>query len=56
MFLSEAKEIAPHKKDVPYFTLALAFNAGIWSDEKAFKNQTRVKVFSTEELKKILRE
>ena len=49
-------KISPHSKDVPYFALALAFNAAIWSDEKAFKKQNKVKIFSTEELKKILYE
>jgi len=55
-YKDEAKEIAPHKKDIPYFALALAFNSPIWSDEKAFKKQNRVKIFSTEELEKILYE
>ena len=55
-YKNEAMKLAPHSKDVPYFALALAFNAAIWSDEKAFKKQDKVKVFSTEELKKILYE
>ena len=55
-WIDEAMKISPHSKDVPYFALALAFNAAIWSDEKAFKKQNKVKVFSTEELKKILYE
>ena len=53
-FLSEAGNISPHGKDVhkddPYFALALSLNAPIWSDEKAFKNQSKVKVFSTSDL------
>ncbi|MBC7080817.1 MAG: hypothetical protein H5T44_00970 [Thermoplasmatales archaeon] len=56
MWLNKAKEIAPHNKDIPYFALALSLNAGIWSDEKVFKKQNKVKIFSTEELKKILYE
>ena len=52
--LSEAEKISPHGKDVhkddPYFALALSFNAPIWSDEKAFKKQSKVKVFSTSDL------
>ena len=55
-WIDEAMKISPHFKDVPYFALALAFNAAIWSDEKAFKKQNKVKIFSTEELKKILYE
>ena len=52
--LSEAAKISPHGTDVhkddPYFALALFFNAPIWSDEKAFKKQPKVKVFSTSDL------
>lgn len=52
-FMAEANAISPHgegTKDDPYFALALAKNCPIWSDEKAFKKQGKVKVFSTEEL------
>jgi len=55
--LAEANKISPHgegTKDDPYFALALAFNFPIWSDEAAFKLQSRVKVFTTEELFKLL--
>lgn len=52
--LSEAEKISPHGKDVhkddPYFALALSFNVPIWSDEKAFKKQSAVKVFSTKDI------
>ena len=53
-FLSEANKISPHEKDNPYFTLAMAFNCGIWSDENAFKGQSVVKIFTTKELIKEL--
>lgn len=46
----KASSLAPHEKDVQYFALALAFNCGIWSEEKAFKQQSQVKVFSTKDL------
>ena len=52
-FLQEAAKISPHgkeNKDDPYFALALSLNIPIWSDEKAFKEQSKVKVFSTKEL------
>jgi len=59
-FLDKAKGISPHgrkiSKDDPYFALALSLNCTIWSDEKAFKNQSRVKVLSTPELKEFLTE
>lgn len=52
-FMAEANTISPHgegTKDDPYFALALAKNCPVWSDEKAFKKQGKVTVFSTEEL------
>jgi predicted nucleic acid-binding protein len=51
---NEAGKIAPHIKDVQYFTLALKLNCPIWSNEKAFKKQSRVKVLSTKELIELL--
>ncbi len=51
---AEAEELAPHAKDVPYFALALKLDCGIWSNEKAFKGQTRVKVYNTGELKSMV--
>ena len=56
-FLSEANKISPHgeeTKDDPYFALALALNCPIWSDEEAFKHQSKVRVLNTEELKRSL--
>ena len=53
-FVSKAKKLAPHLKDVPYFALALSLNCPIWSDEKAFKRQSKVKVYDTSELLKEL--
>jgi len=47
---SEAKELAPHLKDVEYFALALKLDCPIWAQEKAFKKQTAVDVFSTKDL------
>ena len=57
LFLSDANKISPHgkqTKDDPYFALALALNCAIWSDEKAFKKQSKIKVFNTPELLKEL--
>lgn len=50
----ESKEISPHAKDIEYFALALSLSCAIWSDEKAFKKQSKVKVFTTYELLKEL--
>ena len=53
-FLLKAGRISPHGKNVhkddPYFSLALVLNSAIWSDEKAFKKQDIIKIFSTSEL------
>jgi predicted nucleic acid-binding protein len=53
-FLSEARNISPYSmivhKDGPYFALALSHHTPIWSNKKAFKEQSRVKVFSTSDL------
>lgn len=52
--IPESKIISPHSKDIEYFALALSLNCALWSDEKAFKKQLKVKVFSTSELLKEL--
>ncbi len=53
-FLSEAKNLlSEHPKDAPYFALALKLSIPIWSNEKRFKKQSKVKVFSTHELKEL---
>lgn len=39
------------KKDAPFLALALSFrNDGIWSDDRHFRRQTLVKVWTTREL------
>jgi len=48
-----AKELI-HDKDTPFFALALFFNCAIWSNEPAFKQQSSVEVFNTEDLRKKL--
>ena len=47
---SKAEKLAPHKKDVPYFELALHLGCGIWTREEAFKKQDEVKIFFTKDL------
>ena len=46
----EAKELSKELKDIAYFALALKLNCAIWSGEKSFKQQSKVKVFNTKEL------
>ncbi|MEK6841506.1 MAG: PIN domain-containing protein [Nanoarchaeota archaeon] len=48
--ISEAKELCKQLKDVAYFALALKLNCPIWSGEKSFKEQSKLKVFNTKEL------
>lgn len=54
-YAKEAEAMSPHIKDLQYFALALSLNCGIWSNEKAFKKQSGVKIFSTEDLLEILK-
>ena len=51
---SKAETLAPHSKDVPYFALALYLNCAIWSREKAFKEQSVIKVYDTSDLINLL--
>ncbi|MFZ2070761.1 MAG: PIN domain-containing protein [Halobacteriota archaeon] len=49
-FLSDAKIISPDPDDIDLFALALKLECPIWAQEKAFKKQQVVKVFSTSDL------
>ena len=49
-FLKEAELICPDPDDVEYFALALKLNCPIWSNDKALKEQSVIKVLSTSEL------
>jgi len=51
-FLPQAEEMLKgHGKDVPYFALALKLACPLWSNEKRLKDQDRIIVHSTQELK-----
>ncbi len=54
-FGKEALKISPDREDAPLFALALALNCEIWSNDKRLKNQNRIKVLSTSEIIKILK-
>lgn len=54
-YMREATKLSKHKKDIPYFALALYLNCAIRSNEKSFKQQSKVKIFSTSDLIKELR-
>jgi predicted nucleic acid-binding protein len=49
-FLSDAKTVSPDPDDIDLFALALTLDCPIWAQEKAFKKQPRVKIFSTSDL------
>lgn len=49
-FLKKSIKSLPDPKDSPYLALAFLINASIWSNDKHFKKQSLVKVFTTSEL------
>ena len=46
----QAKNLSPHDKDLPYFALALKLECPIWSGEKKFTNQQKIKIYNTKDL------
>jgi len=50
----KAERTSPDPDDVPYFALALKFTGDIWSNDKALKNQSLIKVLSTGEVLKLM--
>ena len=53
-YIKKADEITPDPDDVMYFAAALKQNIGIWSNDKALQQQKIVKVYSTNDLIKLL--
>ncbi|NMA44372.1 MAG: PIN domain-containing protein [Candidatus Diapherotrites archaeon] len=51
-YLPAAKTLISDKKDLLYFACALYKDTVIWSNDKEFKKQKRVKIFTTEEMLK----
>ena len=50
VFLEPARKLCPDPNDSAYFALALKMNSAIWSNDKALKNQNKIKVYSTKDL------
>ena len=50
-FMKKAESLISHKNDAPFLALALELSIPVWSNDKHFKEQSLVKVFTTEELK-----
>jgi predicted nucleic acid-binding protein len=53
-FWSTAEEISPDPDDVVYFAVALAHRCPIWTNDRALKNQRKVKILSTRDLAELL--
>lgn len=52
--LKKAHLLLPDPKDAPYLALALYKGLAVWSNDQHFKEQSLIKVFTTEELIKFL--
>jgi predicted nucleic acid-binding protein len=52
-FLPDAIKLISDKNDLPYLALGLKFKADIWSNDRHFKEQSKLRVLSTEELVKV---
>ena len=50
LFITQAEEISPDPDDIQYFATAIKFNCAIWSNDRAMKNQTSIKIYSTSEI------
>ena len=53
-FLLKAESLISHKNDAPFLALALELNIPIWSNDKHFKEQLFVPVYTVSELKALL--
>lgn len=51
-FLWKVSDIS-NKEDVDFVALALKLNLPIWSNDKGFKKQNKVEVYSTEEMARL---
>ncbi|MFH1275862.1 MAG: PIN domain-containing protein [Candidatus Woesearchaeota archaeon] len=49
-FIRLALKLVSHPEDAPFIALSLSKNIPLWSDDKALKEQSSVKVFTTAEL------
>jgi len=49
-FEGEAETVCPDPGDIPYFALALALDASLWSDDRALQDQSAVPVVTTSAL------
>ena len=54
--MDEAEKIMDHidKDDTPFIAAALATNSIIWSDDKHFEKQNKIKILKTKDLIKMI--
>ncbi len=50
-YIQEAENITPDPDDMIYFALALKLDGVIWSNDKKLKDQNKIKIYNTNELK-----
>ncbi|MBI5046918.1 hypothetical protein HZC07_04280 [Candidatus Micrarchaeota archaeon] len=55
LFLNEADSLLSDKDDAAYLAVCLAKKIPLWSNDNHFSHQTKVKVFTTQDLIKYLR-
>jgi len=53
--ISLAKKICPDSDDIMYFAVAIKLNCPIWSNDKKLKEQDKIKIYSTDEILKLVR-
>ena len=49
-FVEQAETLTPDPDDMAYFALALKLNCSLWSNDKVLKQQSRIKVYNTNEV------
>jgi len=49
-YIQEAEETSPDPDDMIYFALALKRHCAIWTNDKALKNQNKIRIYHTHEL------
>lgn len=54
IFLKEAEEISPDKKDADFFALCLKYNCFLWTKDSLLKMQDKIKVITTEDILDLL--
>ena len=54
-FIKQSVSLVTHPEDTPYIALSLALKIPLWSNDLALKEQSLVKVYTTSELIKFLK-